>query len=260
MNSFWYFFTTKAKHCENDIIRLNKVLETLNQTREGSRQMRNYIKDLRVRCKQAEQDSEQSLKTLIEKTTAVEKLKAKIGLGGSLAALMQMQEDTENESSNLFEDNRLLNEDNNDEYDKEFNRMREESFKNKQQKMAEEHERAKQTVEESKRLMTDKKKQVEHWRNKVDRTCIEKIRAFQSPPILIGQIMEMVIVMIGKKKFPEIFKNPASASVLQEKDETVASVDGVPNKPNKPAKTSITYQPTRYFLSIKKILNLIHVF
>jgi len=110
MNSFWYFFTTKAKQCENDIIRLRKVLDTLGKTREGASHMRSYIKDLRVRCKQAEHDSEESLKILIEKTTAVEKLKAKLGLGGSLATLMQMQEDIDLSNQTFDNDSKLLNE------------------------------------------------------------------------------------------------------------------------------------------------------
>lgn len=107
MNSFWYFFTTKAKQCENDIIRLRKVLETLNKTRDGAKEMKAYIKDLRLRCKQAEVDSEESLRSLIEKTTTVEKLKAKLGLGGSLSTLIQMQEDIEVNSQSI-NDNRLL--------------------------------------------------------------------------------------------------------------------------------------------------------
>ncbi len=109
MNSFWYFFTTKAKQCENDIIRLRKVLETLTKTRQGTQEMKSYIKDLRQRCKQAEIDSDLALKVLIEKTTSVEKLKAKLGLGGSLATLMQMQEDSENNDQINNEDNLLLN-------------------------------------------------------------------------------------------------------------------------------------------------------
>ena len=108
MNSFWYFFTTKAKQCENDIIRLRKVLETLNKTREGAQMMKDYIKDLQYRCEQAEIDSEESLRKLIEKTTAVEKLKAKLGMGGSLSTLIQMQEDIDINNQSYINDNRLL--------------------------------------------------------------------------------------------------------------------------------------------------------
>jgi hypothetical protein len=41
---------------------------------------------------------------------------------------------------------------------------------------------------------------VEHWRNKVDKLCIEHIKSFQNPPALIGQIIEIVITLIGRRK------------------------------------------------------------
>ena len=41
---------------------------------------------------------------------------------------------------------------------------------------------------------------VEHWKSKVDRSIIEKIKAFQNPPTIIGQILEVLIHLIGKKK------------------------------------------------------------
>lgn len=105
MNSFWYFFTTKAKQCENDIIRLRRVLDTLAKTRGSANNMKNYIKELKIRCKKAETESNSLLHKLIEKTTAVEKLKAKIGRGGALATLMQMQE--------LISDSNILSNENN---------------------------------------------------------------------------------------------------------------------------------------------------
>ena len=217
MNSFWYFFTTKAKQCEHDIIRLRKVLETLSKTREGARQMKAYIKDLKQRCKQAEIDSEESLKILIEKTTAVEKLKAKLGLGGSLATLMQMQRDIDISADTSLTDEKLLNNAEVDEYDVEFNRMRDESEKSKMAKMNEDLEKAKHLVEECKKALVEKKRQVDVWKYRVDRSCIERIRAFQNPPALIGQIMEMIMILIGKKKLPEsafIFRNEPSTSQL----------------------------------------------
>lgn len=41
--------------------------------------------------------------------------------------------------------------------------------------------------------------QVIHWREKVDRNCIEHLRAFQNPPLLVGLVMEMVMTLIGKR-------------------------------------------------------------
>jgi dynein heavy chain len=159
MNSFWYFFTTKAKQCENDIIRLRRVLDTLAKTRNDSKEMKVYIKDLKARCKQAEIDSEQLLHKLIEKTTDVEKLKAKFGRGGSLATLMQMHENI-NDDYDVENEQKLLLDEELDEYDREFVRMKEESLKSKQSKLLEELEQARHVVEDCKRALTDKRKQV----------------------------------------------------------------------------------------------------
>jgi hypothetical protein len=88
-----------------------------------------------------------------------------------------------------------------DEHDQEFLKMKEESEKNRFTKMVDELEKYKNQVEECKRSLVEKKKQVEHWKMKVDKSCVERIRAFQNPPALIGQIIEIVIVLIGRKRF-----------------------------------------------------------
>lgn len=38
-----------------------------------------------------------------------------------------------------------------------------------------------------------------HWKGKVDRNVIERLRAFSSPPILVGMVMEMIMILIGKR-------------------------------------------------------------
>jgi hypothetical protein len=109
MQSFWYFFTSKAKQCENDIIRLRKVLDTLTKTRDGAKAMKQYIKQLRLKCQNAEQESEETLKDLIQKTTLVEKLKAKLGIGSQLLLSMQLQDDSEATfQQNNLDDDKLL--------------------------------------------------------------------------------------------------------------------------------------------------------
>jgi hypothetical protein len=162
MHSFWYYFTTKAKQCEDDIIRLRRVLDTLSKTREGANVMRAYIKDLKVRCRQSETDSEETLKQLVEKTTCVEKLKAKLGLGGSLTTLMKMQEDIDMSQQNAASESltKILSMETADEYDEDFARMKEEGQKARIAKMNEEYEKARSYVEECKNKLSDKKKQV----------------------------------------------------------------------------------------------------
>lgn len=35
------------------------------------------------------------------------------------------------------------------------------------------------------------------WKGKVDRQCIERLKNFQNPPLLVGYMMEMVMTLIG---------------------------------------------------------------
>ena len=37
------------------------------------------------------------------------------------------------------------------------------------------------------------------WRQRVDRQCIERLKNFQNPPVLVGHVMEMIFTLIGKK-------------------------------------------------------------
>ena len=170
--------------------------------------MKGYIKELREKCEQAEKDSAETLRHLIDKTTVVEKLKARMGLGNQLATLMQMQEDANEEQDQQQQQQNSNNNSNQvfdasdefDEYDNEFMKMKEESEKNKHSRMIEELDKYTNAVDECKRNLSDKKKQVEHWRNRVDKACVERIRSFQNPPALIGQIIEIIIALIGKRK------------------------------------------------------------
>jgi ATP-dependent 26S proteasome regulatory subunit len=78
-----------------------------------------------------------------------------------------------------------------DEYEESFKRMKDESLRSRQVKMQEEYEEATKEVEKWRERLAEKRKEVDFWMNKVDKSCIERIRTFQTPPILIGQIMEM---------------------------------------------------------------------
>ena len=40
-----------------------------------------------------------------------------------------------------------------------------------------------------------------YWKSRVGRQCVERVKAFQNPTELIGQIVEMVMALIGKR-FP----------------------------------------------------------
>ena len=142
-----------------------------------------------------------------------------------------------------------INLEQNDEYDKEFIRMRDESQKSKQAKMSDDLEKAKHVVEEWKRSLAEKKKQVDFWKNKVDRACIERIRAFQSPPALIGQIMEMLMVLIGKKKFPENMLPVQKAEKEKDKDKEKEKDANKDDKANAESKSAKQNKPSLFSLN-----------
>jgi hypothetical protein len=95
MQSFWYLFTSKAAVCERDIIRLNKVLSTLNKTRQEAEQMKEYIQQLKERCSISENETALLLEEVIYKSMILEKLRAKHGLPGSLPGYVHREEKDE---------------------------------------------------------------------------------------------------------------------------------------------------------------------
>jgi len=95
MQSFWYLFTSKAAVCERDIIRLNKVLSTLNKTRQDAEHMKEYIQQLKERCLMSEKETALLLEEVIYKAMILEKLRAKHGLPGSLPGYIHRDEKDE---------------------------------------------------------------------------------------------------------------------------------------------------------------------
>jgi hypothetical protein len=95
MQSFWYLFTSKAADCERDIIRLNKVLSTLNKTRQDAESMKEYIQQLKERCLTSEKETALLLEEVIYKAMILEKLRAKNGLPGSLPGYVHREEKDE---------------------------------------------------------------------------------------------------------------------------------------------------------------------
>ncbi|UJR24993.1 hypothetical protein I4U23_006354 [Adineta vaga] len=197
MESFWYLFTSKAAVCERDIIRLTKVLNTLHKTRQDAENMKDYIQQLKERCSESEKETAVLLEEVIYKSMVLEKLRAKYVLPGCLPGYVYRDEKEDFGSSD--EDKKALLEDEADEYELAFKRMKDESLRSRQVKMQEEHDEAVQEVEQWREKLAEKRKEVEFWMSKVDKSCIERIRTFQTPPILIGTIMEMVLILIGRK-------------------------------------------------------------
>jgi hypothetical protein len=99
VRSFWYLFTSKAAICERDIIRLNKVLSTLNKTREEADAMRAHINQLRDQYEASEKETASLLEILIYKSMILEKLRAKLALPGSLPGYVYRENGNDSFSS-----------------------------------------------------------------------------------------------------------------------------------------------------------------
>ena len=57
--------------------------------------------------------------------------------------------------------------------------------------------------------------QVLVWQERLDRTCCERLKAIQNPPTMVGMVMLMTMVLLGKQEFsPHI----SSSTVLSRHD------------------------------------------
>ncbi|XP_067674368.1 uncharacterized protein [Haliotis asinina] len=195
MDCFHYLYTHKAADRTEVVEKLKKLLSTLDQTRSDAKKMKKAIKTKTSQFEEAKKVTADLLNQLTYKATTLEKLKAKVGLSKSLDAYLHLNEFEEDEE----EEDELLKQEEWDDYDVEFDKMREATLKTRQVQAKEEYGQAQKTLEECRRSLEDSRQQVIYWRTKVDRQCIERLRAFANPPTLVGQVMEMVMMLIGKR-------------------------------------------------------------
>lgn len=98
----------------------SRALDTLEQTRKDAVVIRETIASTRGKLTTATLKSDSLLQSLTARATALEKLKAKLGIGSSTLKAFVVLIDNEI----VEEDNSLLQEDELDELDEEFERMK----------------------------------------------------------------------------------------------------------------------------------------
>ncbi|XP_053397319.1 dynein axonemal heavy chain 5-like isoform X6 [Mercenaria mercenaria] len=195
MDSFKYLYTVKSKERTQTVDQLKKVLATLDQTRNDAKVMKKAIKNTTGKFEDAKVRTEDLLEKLTHKATILEKLKAKVGLSTSLDAYLHLNEMEAEE----VEEDELLKQEEYDDYDREFDKMREATLKTRGVQAREELTTAKTQLEECRKQLEYAREQVLHWKSKVDRNVIERLRGFTSPPVLVGMVMEMIMILIGKR-------------------------------------------------------------
>ncbi|XP_041355189.1 dynein gamma chain, flagellar outer arm-like isoform X3 [Gigantopelta aegis] len=195
MDCFHHLYSKKSKERTEVVEKLKKVIATLDQTRTDAKAMKKAIKSLTEKFEDSKKKTATLLYQLSQKATVLEKLKAKVGLSTSLHAYLNLNEMETNEE----EGDELLKEEEYDDYDVEFDKMREATLKTRVVQAKDEHAQALVQLEKCRQDLEYGRQQVVHWKSKVDRQCIERLKAFSNPPQLVGQVMEMVMTLIGKR-------------------------------------------------------------
>ena len=179
-----------VKHTESmkDRENLSKAVATLNSTRDQAEEMKNTLRELRQQHDQASKLSDELLKSLTLKSCQLEKLKAHMGQSSSVLNAMQM----------VSEQERQLVE--NDEDDEELLAV----FMDKQTtrletllaKARENVREAQLEEDEAKHTMTKSKEAALKWHGKIDRNAIDQIKGLNSPPRLVGTIMDLMLTLL----------------------------------------------------------------
>ncbi|XP_071504103.1 dynein axonemal heavy chain 5-like [Diadema antillarum] len=197
MDCFRHIYTTKSKDNTAKVGRLKKALSCLSRTYSDCKNKRLDIRRLHTMYEEASRRTASLLEELTERATILEKTKAQYTeASNSLSAFLTMNEV---ESDEEVEDQLLVDEER-DEYDREFDRMREENLKSRKVAIEEDLAVARKKVEECRATLQKIHDQVIHWREKVDRPCIERLRSYTNPPPIVLQVMEMVMALLGKNK------------------------------------------------------------
>lgn len=124
----------------------SRALATLDQTRKDAIIIKDVITQTREKLEVATVESADLLKVLTSKATSLEKLKAKLGIGSSTLSAFTAMIDSEIEE----EDNTLLVDDDEDELDEEFEKIKNAKMKSRQIKVIEEIATAEVSVQEAK--------------------------------------------------------------------------------------------------------------
>ncbi|XP_041462850.1 dynein heavy chain 8, axonemal-like [Lytechinus variegatus] len=197
MDCFRYIYNNKSKENTAKVGRLKKALNCLARTYSDCKNKRLDIRRLHTLYEEASKKTADLLQELTAKATILEKTKAQYTeASNSLSAFLHMNEV---ESDEEVED-QLLIDDERDEYDREFDRMREENLKSRKVAIEEDLATVRKKVDECRATLQKIHDQVMQWKEKVDRPCIERLKSFTNPPPIVLQVMEMVMALLGKNK------------------------------------------------------------
>jgi dynein heavy chain len=210
LEAFKRIFTGKSRQSSKVMSQLRSALSTLDQISLHTENLSQTIKELNLKYATASAASSSLLTDLTNAACAVEKLKERLGKGSNFIAAFSSANELLLQEINDTEE---LEEDPLDAFVEEYDRQRERLLD------------AVQELEKNqiplKKQLTDCQEQVIYWRNKMDRNTVERIRSLNSPPRLIGTIMELVITLIRHTQDHSVESDTAAADAVS--DQTTSS-------------------------------------
>ena len=124
----------------------SRALSTLDQTRKDAIEIKEVISETKQNLDMAKDKSAALLKALTSKATSLEKLKAKLGIGSSTLSAFTALIDNEIDD----DDQDLLYDDEEDELDQEFEKIKNAKMKSRRIKVMEQITTAEGALEEAK--------------------------------------------------------------------------------------------------------------
>ncbi|KAJ1151043.1 hypothetical protein NDU88_003830 [Pleurodeles waltl] len=210
LDRFKYIYLKKQAEQEETERGLKNVLETLAQTRIDAKATQAKINIISQEHEESKVTVSATFNQLIAKASSLERLKAELGIGGEILQVFLAQNESDSEDD---EDGKeLLKEDELDEYDEAFWNMKAASNVSQIHEITQKIEKVQSELEEVRSSLKHVKNQVMHWCSKVDKGCMERLLRCQNPPYLVGQVLEMVLVMVDSLPYDESGFNPQSSA------------------------------------------------
>ncbi len=188
LECFYEIFEKKNSELISDQNNLSLALDTISGTQQEVETMKSTVTELRKKHEEANHLSSNLLQELTSKSCQLEKLKALLGQGSSVLSAMQM----------VGEQERLLaeNEDDDEELLSLFGDRRSSRYDALLQKAKEYLVQAESEELAAKQHMMKSKEKALRFQGKIDRNTIDQIKSLNSPPRLVGTIMELMFTLL----------------------------------------------------------------
>lgn len=196
LKCFKYIMENRVDELQNKTKTRRLALECLAIADEKAVAMSKEKNTMTQQYEVLEKETKRLCEELFTKSSLIERLKAKYGTTtSSFCAFMALID-----SEMVDSDDELTWDDDHDELDEEYERIQSTS-RERLKSLGEQVDEMSNTVELLEKEMESAKEMLNSFQIQIDRGCIERLRAYQSPPTLVGTIMVMVMILLRRPEF-----------------------------------------------------------